>query len=459
MPPAPPVRAVAADYHFHTYDYANSAAQGPWGRSPAQPQRNGWRFYSMVQDLIGLRDWGVSIGVPNITLTDVGAPTVRGRRTKMLSFGNVGNAPNRPTVVITGGIHAREWAATEFVYLLAEYLIRNYSAAVPANPRQARLRELVRNRNIRIIPMVNPDGNRRTVFGPAANDRNWRKNRRRLPALALTWRAALAPGGAATPPFENVQLAGPLHAQYDVPDYAPPAIPPGAPPNLRTRQLPNLEIGVDLNRNMDTTAWGYDSQILVNNVLQYVNWNPAADTYFGTGPGTERETSNVQQAMAAAALLGPGGNITVAIDYHAYGRFILYPCEAEHNGAITPLYTATGQMLQALIRNGAAAPAPGAYQLGTPLALIHYDATGSISDYATQQHQARSFTIELDRSNAGGAAPGAGFQMPETQIQNVFEKNIRGALSAIAAPATALQAAFYQVNFGWNVFGQGNQVP
>ena len=84
--------------------------------------------------------------------------------------------------------------------------------------------------------MVNPDGNRRTVFGPAANDRNWRKNRRRLPA-GLPWRVALAPGGAATPPFANVQLAGLLHAQYDVPDYVPPGIPPGAP-NRRTRQLP-----------------------------------------------------------------------------------------------------------------------------------------------------------------------------------------------------------------------------
>ena len=134
MPPAPPVRAVATDYHFHAYDYPNSAAQGPWGLSVAQPTRNNWQFYSMVQDLIGLRDWGAFIGVPNITLTDVGAPTVRGRRTKMLSFGNAGNVANRPTVVITGGIHAREWAAIEFAYLMAEYLIRNYPAARPEPP-------------------------------------------------------------------------------------------------------------------------------------------------------------------------------------------------------------------------------------------------------------------------------------------------------------------------------------
>lgn len=467
MPPAPPVRAVAANYHFHTYDYPNSAAQGPWGLSLAQPNRNGWQFYSMVQDLIGLRDWGAHIGVPNIALTDVGAPTVRGRRTKMLSFGNTGLAANRPTVVITGGIHAREWAATEFAYLLAEYLIRNYPVGAPANPRQARIRDLIRYRNIRIIPMVNPDGNRRTVFGPAANDRNWRKNRRRLPTLALTWRAALAPGGVTTLPFANAQLAGPLHARYDVPDYVPPnaflgvaGVPPGVP-NRRTRQLTNFDIGVDLNRNMATAGWGYDCGRWVAGVgTQYFNWNPAGDTYFGTGPGTERETSNVQLAMASAALLGPGGNIAVAIDYHAYGRFILYPSEAQNNGAVTPLYTATGQMLQALIRDGLGVGAAG-YQLGTPAALVHYDATGSVADYAAEHHQARSFTIEVDPSLPAGAGAGgmAGFQLQENQIQDVFERNIRGALAAIAAPATAGMAAFFQVNFGWNVFGQGNQVP
>ena len=33
-----------------------------------------------------------------------------------LSFGD----PNAPTVVITGGIHAREWIAPEIAYLVAE---------------------------------------------------------------------------------------------------------------------------------------------------------------------------------------------------------------------------------------------------------------------------------------------------------------------------------------------------
>jgi hypothetical protein len=444
MPPAPPVRAAAGNYHFHTYDYPGSAGNGPWGLSPAQPQRGGWQFYSMVQDLTGLRNYGASINVPNITLTNVGGPTVRGRRTKMLSFGNLGNVPGRPTVVITGGIHAREWAATEMVYLIAEYLIANYAAPLAPNPRRQRIRDLVNHRNIHIIPMVNPDGNRRTVFGTGANDRLWRKNRHRLPWLGQTWRSKLAPGGVATQPFANVQLQLPAQARYDVPSYAPPGVPPGAAV-YQNHVLPNGEIGVDLNRNMHTTGWGYDC------APNFVQWDPAGEQYFGTRPGGERETSNLQVAMANAAG-GPGGNIAVAVDYHSFGRFILYPGEVAYAPGIPPLHTSTGQMLQALIRN---AMGIHAYQLGVPLALVGYDGTGSVADYAAQQHAARSFTIEVDPSLLSPVA----FQLPENQIQGVFEKNIRGALAAIAAPANAMQAAFFQIHFAWNVFNQGNQVP
>jgi hypothetical protein len=103
-----------------------------------------------------------------------------------------------------------------------------------------------------------------------------------------------------------------------------------------------------------------------------------------------------------------------------------------------------------------------AYQLGTPLALVNYNATGTVSDYAAEQHQARSFTIELDPSLAAGAGDGglAGFSLQENQIQDVFEKNIRGVLAAIEAPvglpASNAAVATYQA---WPVHGAGNQVP
>lgn len=137
MPPAPPVRTIPAHYHFHTYDYAGAVT---FQTSPAQPwARNNWQFYGLVQDLNGSAAFGAGV-VPNLAAipTVVGGPTTQGRHTLMLSFGNLGNVPGRPTVVITGGVHAREWIAAEVAYLIAEYLIANYMAPVAGNPHQAR---------------------------------------------------------------------------------------------------------------------------------------------------------------------------------------------------------------------------------------------------------------------------------------------------------------------------------
>jgi Zinc carboxypeptidase len=446
MPPAPPPnRPAPGTYHFHTYDFAGSA---PFQPSAAQPQRSSWRFYSMVQDLIGLRDYGAFRGVPNIALNAIGGRTAGQRRTWVLSFGNQAAPAAAPTVVITGGIHAREWIATEIAYLIAEYLIKNYQApgAVGLSAEQAQLQNLVDTRSIHIIPMVNPDGNYRTVFGTMANARFWRKNLRSLPNWGPGWKAALAPQGVITPPFANVQYeTWPIWVEYDVPDYDPARnIPPGGPginPNYQNHKLTNLETGVDLNRNMDTAAWAYDC------TPRYNNWNPAGPTFFGTRRGGERETSNVQAAMVAV-----GANITITIDYHSYGGLILYPGETA-SGVPTPLHVNTGQMLQGLIMNKTRT---GGYQLGDPLALTGYDATGTVADRAAQSHAARAFTIELDSSGLGGLQD---FALPENEIQPVFEGNIGGALAAIAAPATALDATNYTAQYAWNVATRGNQAP
>src|ERR1700733_458955 len=306
MPPALPDRPATDPYRFHTYDFTGSVANPPWTPSPPQPAHGNDRFYSMVQDLNNLLAIGQARQVPKIALTNVGGQTARHRNTMMLSFGNRANAAHRRAVVITGGIHAREWIATEIAYLIAEYLCINYpdpAVAGPLTQTQQQLKRLIDYRNIVIIPMVNPDGNRRTVFGTGANDRLWRKNRRRLPSLGQVWIQKLRPGGAGTlptPPFRNVRYwtqPVSLWAQYEVPDYDPAnGVPGGAVPgvapggaNFRNHRLTNLDIGVDLNRNMPTTGWGYDCGRLVNGVMEFTMWDPAEDVYFGTGPGTEPE--------------------------------------------------------------------------------------------------------------------------------------------------------------------------
>ncbi len=296
MPPHPPVRTTALHYHYHVYEYNNSVANGPWGVSLPVAGRGGYPFYSMFEDLNGLLAEGQGRHVPNIRLDQVGPVTAQGRRTLALSFGNLSGQRNQRTVVITGGIHAREWIATEMAYLLAEYLIFNYVAApTVVTQRVKALRNLVNNRNIVIIPMLNPDGIQRTVFGTGNGDRLWRKNMRVLPHRPRRWAWMIAPGGAPNQPYQNVvaPVGGGL-AHYDVPDYVPvPAIPP-APLVYGTVNLIQNALGVDLNRNLPTAAYGYDSP------PTYDDSSPPSDTFHGSGGASEPEIANLRTAVLQA---------------------------------------------------------------------------------------------------------------------------------------------------------------
>jgi hypothetical protein len=448
MPPQPPARNNSGNYHYHAYDYANSAARGPWGLSDPVATRGNYQFYSMVQDLTGLLNYGQSINVPNITLSRIGPLNAQDRYTLALSFGNATNQPNQRTVAITGGIHAREWIATEMAYLLAEYLIANYNPnPPPGNPRVKALRNLVNNRNILIIPMLNPDGIDRTVFGQGNDDRLWRKNLRALPGTPRTWRRLVAPGGQPNPPYRNVTAPANALAQYDVPAYDPAQnIPPLPAAVFGTVPLANYVTGVDLNRNYPTVAYGYDSP------QGYGDSAPGSDSFHGPGRASENETANVIQAIQqTTTAAGTAGRLWTTIDYHSYGMKILYGEETTRTG-LTATHKEIGQTLHALIGNQNGPT----YQLEDAAPLLPYLPVGTVDDYMAQAHQANSFTIELDPDDNDVQE----FQLDEDEILNVFRQNIRGALAAISAPVNVQEAQNAVNSFiGWNVFNAGNQVP
>lgn len=454
----PPIRNQPGQFHYHTYDFGGAAA---WTLSAPVVTRNNYCFYSMVQDLTGLQVTAVANGVPNPVLVNLGTVHENGvnRDVLGLSFGGpvpAPVAPPTPAAVITGGIHAREWVAPEIAYLVAEYLIINYTTAanVPApTANQLTLRNLVDSRRIHIIPMLNPHGNDYTVFDPSVAARDWRKNRRALPTTGALWDVALTNGwGVANPPFQNVNVSPAGVCTYNVPDYdTSNGFPPPAP-NWRTRTPANNAIGVDLNRNYHTPAWGYDCD------PWFDNWDPNSTSYFGNEVASEVETGHVEVFLAGTA------GVETAIDYHSYSKFILYPTEAFNSGAVNANYRNLGNILQRLI-------APGwlfyDYSLGTPRQLVGYDVTGSICDHIAMQMPGgvRAFTIELDPSTDN-----PGFQLPEDQIQAVFEKNIRAALALMVAagqPSTLSNNWFFgrtitsgeRVFLAWNTAGHGNQLP
>jgi hypothetical protein len=101
-------------------------------------------------------------------------------------------------------------------------------------------------------------------------------------------------------------------------------------------------------------------------------------------------------------------------------------------------------------------------KLGTPRALLDADATGTVMDHAAQRHQSRAFTIELDPASDAIDA----WMLPEERICTVFEKNVRGALAALAAATLPNMTTghlryvqFVQLFSTWNVYGRGNQLP
>ncbi|MFQ5769736.1 MAG: M14 family metallopeptidase [bacterium] len=80
---------------------------------------------------------------------------------------NVAQEEEEPEILFMGCHHAREWISVDVPFLLAKYLVANYSAS-------STVKDYVDNGEIWIIPMVNPDGHQYSV----TSNRLWRKNRR-----------------------------------------------------------------------------------------------------------------------------------------------------------------------------------------------------------------------------------------------------------------------------------------
>lgn len=79
------------------------------------------------------------------------------------------NASNKPALLVMGGHHAREHLSVEMPLKFIKYLIDGYRNGNP------RVKSLVENRDIHIIPAVNPDGLEFDIS--TGSYKMWRKNR------------------------------------------------------------------------------------------------------------------------------------------------------------------------------------------------------------------------------------------------------------------------------------------
>jgi carboxypeptidase T len=207
--------------------------------------------------------------------------THEGREVNALRIGK-----GASTVVVLGGVHAREWAPPDALLSFAETLVGAYAGggslehpewvdetadppityaawSVPA----ADVKRLVDGVTLVLVPLVNPDGRDFTLAGPDDLHFMWRKNRR--PAAA--------------------HHAGPWC------------------------------VGVDLNRNFDI-AWDFERYYNPEAATQVQSSKDACDPQIFIGPSaaSEPETQNVQTLVER---LRPSH----FMDVHSYARDILFP--------------------------------------------------------------------------------------------------------------------------------------
>ncbi|HVK61014.1 MAG TPA: M14 family metallopeptidase [Bdellovibrionales bacterium] len=107
---------------------------------------------------------------PTLVQLDSIGQSVEGREILHLRIsGQLDKADQLPAFALMGGHHAREHVSIDIPIRFAKYLIESYNAG------DAEVRRLVDNRDIHIIPVVNPDGAEYDIA--SGNYRMWRKNR------------------------------------------------------------------------------------------------------------------------------------------------------------------------------------------------------------------------------------------------------------------------------------------
>ncbi|HWO88753.1 MAG TPA: M14 family metallopeptidase [Gemmatimonadales bacterium] len=116
----------------------------------------------------GVRAWLTAFAAAraNVAVESIGA-SVEGRPILAVKIGPAGDGPSRPNVLFMATYHAREWAATEMALRLIGWL----ADSLPLQPGGA---QLLGQRDVWVIPVVNPDGYQYTF----TTQRLWRRNRR-----------------------------------------------------------------------------------------------------------------------------------------------------------------------------------------------------------------------------------------------------------------------------------------
>lgn len=418
--PPPPVHQARADVATRTQEEVplQVAAALPANINVhpiAAGDQTGNARLSLLQDMSDLQTVAGAVASLNAISGPVGT-TYFGRQIPYIMFGG-NNDPAAPQVLLTGGVHAREWMAVEVPYLIAEYMVKNYLSAPnrggsPAS--QVRMSEVIDACRICVVPMLNPDGNCWSVASANmdVNFRRWRRNRRR-------WRR-----GDLVGPGMRVQLTP-----------APPA---------------TVYTGVDCNRNFPRRCGG--------------NWpqtNPTREGFAGPKHACEAETRSLLDFIG-----GNLPNLAGSIDYHSARGRVFYHGDARagrgRRGDTRELVRTVAQCMWNHIHAYGAAADYGTGHTTAEEDIQGAESYGSVMDGCYDMMLGNkkvplAYTIELDPIKAAGGAYNPvcnadyrWFSIPENGIQQVFEKNLTAALCLIRYASVGFASKMFHAVRGAN---------
>jgi extracellular matrix protein 14 len=182
-----PIMHDLAQAVYDTYpENAESKPRTFWhGSSPFQEQEEPTNvhrdiFFENYQPLSVLYPWlrlMASMFPSHVSLTSIGL-SAEGRDIPALRVGARVEFPpghehdKRPTLLITGGSHAREWISVSSAAYIAYSLVTTYG-----DPRYPEVTKLLEHFDVTFLPVLNPDGYEYTF----STDRLWRKTRQQTP--------------------------------------------------------------------------------------------------------------------------------------------------------------------------------------------------------------------------------------------------------------------------------------
>jgi hypothetical protein len=293
-------------------------------------------------------------------------PTLDGRSVQGLTIGSdVRRATSgRPTFLMVGAHHAREWPSAEHTMEFAYDLVRGYGH----DPRITRLLERSR---VVVAPVVNADGFELSRQAGEAIDLNLLNPLDPSDTVLPTATMVLTPGFAYL--RKNCRLADGV----DTPDGScdESLASPGG-----------FGLGVDLNRNYGMW-WGGPGAADPGPSASEFHAGLLDPRYHGAGPFSEPETQNIRDLVLSRSVTG-------LITNHTFGNLVLRPWSGapEH-------VTETGRTLglapdeNALARLGDKMAAQNGYASQRSYEL--YDGVGTTEDWAYGATGTFGYTFEI----------------------------------------------------------------